>query len=105
MLRQILVGTYQSFELYSIFNIPRRRQACLATFSEESCSQISALGQESWIQYLTLLFIQRGPLLLEMELALVDVIWWKTDTEHRCRNHTDLGINVSLQLERIADSL
>lgn len=43
MLRQIIVGTYQSFELYSIFNIPMRHQICLATSLQEICSQISAL--------------------------------------------------------------
>lgn len=54
---------------------------------------------------LIILFIQPGPLLLEMELALVgDVIQRNTDTEHKSDPESDPGINFSLELEHIASS-
>lgn len=55
---------------------------------------------------LTLLLVQRGPLLLEMESALVgDVTRRNRDYRAQWRKRIDLGINFSLELGPIALSL
>lgn len=99
MLRQIIVGVYQSFELYSIFNVSRRCQVWLAVSSQEICSQISALGQENWLQFSPYCSSKEGHCYWRWSPTLVgDVTRRNRVYRAQWRKQIDLGISFSLEL-------